>query len=383
MREIIYLDNAATTWPKPPKVVEAVVNYLNNVGGNPGRSGHSMSIEAARIVFDCRESIAKLFGINDPQKVAFTHNASYALNIVIRGFCQKPLRIVSTMMEHNSVARVLESLKDFGCDILFCPCDKNGFLDFGSFEKALYKKTDLVVINHASNVTGCIQDIKTISKLAKKYGSTLIVDAAQTAGSVPINISELGIDVLAFTGHKGLFGVQGTGGLVFSDNFDYKRIKPVFAAGTGSKSESLTHPDYLPDMLEFGTVNAAGLAGLLAGVEYVNNLGIDNIFECETFFRKMVFDELLHMENISFFGSRENSTGVVSFIIMGKDQSEIGFVLDKKYGVMTRVGLHCAPLAHQTIGTFPTGTVRISPSAMTKTNELKKAIEDIKCLATK
>ena len=381
MRKIIYLDNAATTWPKPPKVVEAVVNYLNNIGGNPGRSGHSMSVEAARVVFDCREAVANLFGISDPLKVAFTHNASYALNIVIRGLCQKPLRIVSTMMEHNSVARVLESLRDFGCDIFYCPCDKNGFLDLDRFEKALCKKTDLVVVNHASNVTGSIQDLGAIGKLTKKYGTMLIVDAAQTAGCLPINCSKLGIDVVVFTGHKGLLGLQGTGGMVFGDGFDCKRIKPVFTAGTGSKSESLSHPDFLPDMLEFGTLNAVGLAGLLAGIEYIKLQKIQSVYEKEILFRKTIFDELSQIESIKLFGSPKNSTGVVSLTIKDRDLSEIGYILDNQYGIMTRIGLHCAPLAHKTIGTFPIGTIRLSPSVMNKLEEIEETVEVIKCLA--
>lgn len=378
MQKVIYLDNAATSWPKPPEVGNAMTDFLTSVGGNPGRSGHRLSVEAARIVYDCRTQIADLLGVADPSRVVFLSNATHALNVCIRGLVKSGCRIVSTMIEHNSVARVLFQLITEGCDVEFCRCSQLGNLDIETFSNLLLKKTDFIVINHASNVTGTVQDIRTISRIAHDNGAIVVVDAAQTAGIVPINLDDMGIDVLTFTGHKGLFGPQGTGGLVFADGFDIKCFKPVFAGGTGSKSESTDMPDFLPDMLEAGTLNCPGIAGLSEGIRFVRKVGVGNIEKKEKELRFMLFSLLEEIPEVNVYGSKSNSTGVVSFTVDSCDNAVVGSRMDKDFEVMCRVGLQCAPLAHKTIGTFPFGTIRFSVSWFTQPLDISQAVQSLR-----
>lgn len=377
MHKIVYLDNAATSWPKPPEVAKAMLDFIQYCGGNPGRSGHRLSIDAARLVNDCRLEIAELFGVCDPGKVVFSMNASYSMNLALRSLAVPGCRIVSTMMEHNSVARVLESLRCSNVDVQYCHCDNQGFLDLDELVKLLRTRTHLVVINHASNVTGSIQDLEKISMIVKESGALVIVDAAQTAGITDIDVTHLMIDALVFTGHKGLFGPQGTGGIVFSDSFNANLLCTVFAGGTGSKSESTVMPKFLPDMMEPGTLNCPGIAGLLEGVRFVKKIGVGKIHASESILRSKLIDGLKNCDKINVYGSSERSTGVLSFTIQGMDNSNVGSRLDEEFAVLTRFGLHCAPLAHKTINTFPSGTVRISTSWFTTHQEIDQAIEAI------
>ncbi len=374
---MIYLDNAATSWPKPPCVSKAVFDFIEQGAANPGRSGHRMSAEAGRIVFDARDEIAVLFGMEKPENIIFTQNATHALNIAILGLATVKFRIVATSMEHNSVARVMHCLQKDGVSIDFANCDCQGTLDYGHLESLVRKGADLVIINHGSNVTGAVQDLGICSEIAHRHGAILLVDAAQTAGCVEIDMKKMGIDLLAFTGHKALMGPQGTGGLAISDDFDHKRIKTVFAGGTGSKSESLEHPDFLPDKLECGTLNATGIAGLLKGIRHIKTRGLQNISNHDQSLRNAMMEKLSCVPKTTVYGPKKG-TGVVSFTIEGKDNAQMGFLLDRQHDIMCRTGLHCSPSAHKTTGTFPHGTIRFSVSAMNTMKEIEIACQSLR-----
>lgn len=374
---MIYLDNAATSWPKPPSVPKAVFEFITKRAANPGRSGHRMSAEAGRIVFEARDELAGLFGLKKTENIIFTQNATQALNIAILGLTSAKSRIVATSTEHNSVARAMFRLQKDGASIDFANCDYKGMLDYEYLESLVAKGADLVIINHGSNVTGAVQDLKICSEIAHKHGAIILVDTAQTAGCIEIDVKKMGVDLLVFTGHKALMGPQGTGGLAISDDFDHKRIRTIFAGGTGSKSESLEHPDFLPDKFECGTLNATGIAGLLEGVRYVKVQGLQNIATHEQSLRNAMMDKLSSIPKTTVFGPREG-TGVVSFTINGKDNAQVGFLLDRQHDIMCRTGLHCSPLAHKTIGTFPQGTIRFSVSIMNTLEDIEIACQSLR-----
>jgi cysteine desulfurase family protein len=374
---MIYLDNAATSWPKPPSVSKAVFDFIEQRAANPGRSGHRMSAEAGRVVFEARDEIAGLFGLEKAEKIIFTQNATHALNIAILGLTSSKSRIVATSMEHNSVARVMRNLQEVGVSIDFANCDCQGVLDYDNLESLVSKGSDLVIINHGSNVTGAIQDLGICSEIAHKHGAILLVDAAQTAGCMEIDMKKMGIDLLAFTGHKALMGPQGTGGLAISDDFDHKKIRAIFVGGSGSKSESLEHPDFLPDKFECGTLNATGIAGLLEGIRHIKAKGLQSISVYEQTLRNAMMEKLLCLPKTTVYGPKKG-TGVISFTIEGKDNAQIGFLLDRQHDIMCRTGLHCSPLAHKTIGTFPHGTIRFSVSIMNTMEEIDIACQSLR-----
>lgn len=272
---MIYLDYAATSWPKPPEVIHAMSDYLESAGGNPGRSGHRLSIAAARIVYDAREAVAELFHMPDPMRVIFTPNVTYALNLAIRGTLKPGDHVVTSSMEHNSVMRPLRALEREGVQVTVVGCDVDGRLDLDAMRTAVTSGTRLVVINHASNVVGTILPVAEIATIAHAAGALLLVDTAQTAGIIPIDQPASGIDLLAFTGHKGLQGPPGTGGLVLSDRVDTSELSPLVRGGTGSRSEFEEQPDLLPDKYESGTPNGAGIAGLGAGIHWVSSAGLN------------------------------------------------------------------------------------------------------------
>lgn len=382
MKKFIYLDNAATSFPKPQQVMESVLHYMEKVGANPGRSGHQLSIEASGIVQHTRESLATLFNITDPQRIVFTMNATESLNTVLYGFLNHGDNVIISSMEHNSVVRPLKYLEENSVITLtIAPCDNKGFLDIDALKKLINKNTALMVLNHASNVCGTIQDVRAVKSAIG--GIPLLMDAAQTAGCYPIDVTADDIDFLAFTGHKGLLGPQGTGGLYIREGLS---VRPLKRGGTGSISESTQQPDFLPDSLESGTQNNPGIAGLGAGVDFILNEGLNKIKNHEASLTSTLLKELHGVPGLTIYGpvnaylqtatismtfdsilpTGDNHTfggcGSINLAWMeeGTPVADAGHLLDSKFDIFVRAGLHCAPLAHKTLGTFPEGTVRFS-----------------------
>ncbi len=373
---MIYLDHAATSWPKPPAVLAAMQNFFERAGGNPGRSGHRLSIEAGRIVYETREALAQFFGVSDPQRVIFTWNATHALNLAMQGLLQPGDRVVAGGMEHNAVMRPLRELEKAGVLVEIVPADAEGRLDPAGFAAALKAKTHLVVVNHASNVTGTITPVAEIAALAREAGAVMLVDAAQSAGALPIDMTVMGIDLLAFTGHKGLQGPTGTGGLLLADGFDHSQLRPLVRGGTGSRSEFEIQPDDLPDRFESGTPNGAGIAGLGAGLAWIKDFGLLALREHEVDLTARLREGLGNLPDLRLFGPADagETTGITSFTLPGKRVSEVGYCLDEEFEVLCRVGLHCAPAAHRSIGSFPEGTVRLAVGPLTTRADIDHTI---------
>ena len=382
--EIIYFDNAATSWPKPPETIAAMQNYMQNIGGSPGRSGHRLSIEAARIIFETREKLAELFNIPDPLQIVLTKNATEALNIAIFGLLKPGDHVITSSMEHNSVMRPLRMMEARGIHVTVILCDKTGLVDPAQIIAAIRKNTKAIFITHASNVTGTALPVPVIGRVAQDYGLTLCVDAAQTAGCLPIDVMEMNIDLLAFTGHKSLLGPSGTGGLYIREGLE-KNIEPLCVGGTGSRSEMETQPDFMPDRYEAGTPNTAGIAGLQAGVEFVLSKGIDEIKSKEENLTKAFIEGIRNLPGIILYGhtSVDQCIPVVSFNIDGVDPASVALDLDEHFNIMSRAGLQCAPAAHKTLGTYPTGTVRFSFSYFNTEEQIIKAIEALEQISRK
>ena len=376
----VYFDNAATSFPKPESVVNELNNYLLNIGANPGRSGHSLSIKAGEVVFGARKQLAGMFGVKNPMRVVFGFNATDALNLAIKGMVQPGDHVITSAMEHNSTIRPLKQLEADGIITLsIAEADMEGRVSARNISKLIRSNTSTVVVNHVSNVNGAIQPIAEIGEICRENNITFIVDGAQSGGYMPVNITDAKIDIYAFTGHKGLYGTQGTGGLIFADTFDYKKVKPLRAGGTGSRSSEIIQPEFLPDRFESGTLNVGGIAALAAGVKFVKEKGIENIRKHE---QKLAnyFHEKASVEVPGFksFGFNKNNTGIVSFRIGDISVSEIAGELSEKYGIMCRHGLHCAPLAHKSLGSFPEGTVRFGFGVF---NTFEEADVAVKALA--
>ncbi len=380
---MIYLDNAATSWPKPPEVLKAMTDVLGRAGGNPGRSGHRLSIEAMRLIYETREDIIRFFHASDPLRVIFASNATHAINIALQGLLKPGDHVVTSSMEHNAVMRPLRSLEKQGLNLDVIPCASDGSLDIEDVAKAIRPDTRLVVINHASNVVGTILPVAGIASLAHRVGAWLLVDASQTAGAMPINTQAMGIDLLAFTGHKGLQGPPGIGGLIIGDHVDASRIEPLMRGGTGSQSELEEQPEHLPDKFESGTPNIVGIAGLRAAMHWLENRGIEAIEVRKKELYRTLIDGLSGIPGVKLYGPLDptRATAIVSLTVDGKRVSEIGLKLDEAYGIMSRVGLHCAPAAHRTIGSFPEGTVRLAPGVFTTMHDIRTAIRAIEKVA--
>jgi len=381
-RGLCYLDWAATSFPKAPGVAEAVSRFLTEVGANPGRSAHRLSIAAARIVFEARERVARLFQVSDSRRVILLKNATEGLNLVIAALPPAGRAIVSGM-EHNAVMRPLRWLEaGRGLRIEVLPRGPRGPLDYDALERALREPADLVVLCHASNVTGEIVDLERAAAIPRGR-ARLLVDAAQTAGSVPLDMESGGIDLLAFTGHKSLLGPMGTGGLAIGERVDPGRFRPLKLGGTGSQSEKEEQPAFLPDLGESGTPNAVGLAGLEAGIRWVLDRGIASIRRREIDLAQRLIDGLRAIPGVRVFGlgDASRSAAIVSFAIAGISPSDVAFRLDERYGILCRAGLHCAPAAHRTIGTFPAGTVRFAPGPFTTRDDADAAIAAVREIA--
>jgi cysteine desulfurase family protein len=380
---MIYLDNAATSWPKPECVLEAISRHMRDVGASPGRSGHRLANEAERVRLDAREAVAKLVGVSDPMRVIFTLNATSALNLVIHGLLSPNAHAITTGIEHNSVMRPLRALEQRGVLLSIVACRPDGTLDPNMVAEHIRPQTRLIVVNHASNVCGTVLPIREIGAIARQHGAALLVDAAQTAGCWPIDVVADNVDILAFTGHKGLLGPTGVGGLVFSDRFDIGRLDPLIRGGTGSRSEHEVQPDFLPDKYEAGTPNIVGLAGLAAAVRYVLDRGVQKIRQHEQGLIQRLIDGLDRITGVHVFGTRDASrqTAAVSFRITGRSVSEVAHELDERFSIMCRPGLHCAPQAHRTLGTLPDGTVRFAPGPLSTESEIDQAVEAVSLLA--
>lgn len=380
---MIYLDYAATSWPKPPEVLRAMTNFLECSGGNPGRSGHRLSIAASRIIYQARETLAEFFHLSDSARIIFTPNVTYSLNLVLEGLLKAGDHVVTTSMEHNSVMRPLRALEANGVRLSVVRCQADGSLDLRAMEAAITPGTRLVVATHASNVTGTLMPLAAVAGIAHRAGALLLVDAAQTAGVIPIDQPALGIDFLAFTGHKGLHGPPGTGGLALGNGVELEDLAPLVRGGTGSRSEFEQQPELLPDKYESGTLNGSGIAGLAAGVRWLVSRGVEQLRVHEAGLTDELLGGLSEIPGVSVYGpsDSEKMTAVVSCRVSGLSVSEAGLRLDDEFEILSRVGLHCAPLAHKTIGTFPEGTIRLAPGPFTTRGDVRAAVAAIAQIA--
>jgi cysteine desulfurase / selenocysteine lyase len=378
---VVYLDNAATTFPKPESVYVAMDTFLRTQCANPGRSGHRMSTESQRVVSRCRRAVAELLGAPDANHVVFTLNATDALNIAIRGLVGPGDHVIATRIEHNSVVRPLEGLRRReGVEITYVDAGSDGLVEAESIARALRPQTRMVAMSHASNVVGAVQPIEEVARLLRDTPTLLLVDAAQTAGVLPISVREMGIDLLAFAGHKGTLGPPGTGGLVLGGK---ALPAPLREGGTGTVSESVAHPEELPERLEAGTLNVSGLAGLLAGVEYIAERGIGDILAHERAMSEALYRGLSEIPGASLQGPTDftRRVGPVSLTLGETDPREVAAILDTSFGIATRAGLHCAPLTHESLGTSPVGTLRLSPGPFTTEEDVQAAVDAVRQVA--
>lgn len=380
---MIYFDNAATSWPKPPGVAEAMVHFLNDVGANPGRSAHRLAVESGRIVYNAREAVAELFNAPDPLRVVFGHNVTEALNLALHGLLCPGDHVITSSMEHNSVMRPLRALEQQGVEVMVVRCSPQGFLDPADVEAVVQSNTVMIALNHASNVVGTLLPVAEVGRIARRHNLLLLVDAAQTGGAYPIDVQADSIDLLAFTGHKSLYGPTGTGGLIIGERVDVERMEPLKRGGTGSRSEYEEQPDFLPDLCESGTPNAVGLAGLEAGIRWVLERGVEAIRAHEVGLAQRLIEGLPAIPGVTVHGGHDahRQTATVSFNITGMEPSEVGLRLDEEHGILCRVGLHCAPAAHKTLGTFPVGTVRFGLGAFNTQGEVDTAVAAVGQLA--
>ncbi|WP_186422184.1 aminotransferase class V-fold PLP-dependent enzyme [Lacrimispora celerecrescens] len=372
---MIYLDNAATSCRKPEEVIKAVADAMVSLG-NSGRGAHGASLDASRLIFDTRRLIAELFHAGDPSRVAFTANSTVSLNIAIQGLFKPGDHVITTMMEHNSVLRPLYRMEEQGTELTILPADQKGKIWYEDIEKEIKQNTKAVVCTHASNLTGNINDLEIIGSICKKNGLLLVVDASQTAGVFDIDMEKMGIHVLCFTGHKGLLGPQGTGGICVRQGV---AIRPFMVGGSGVKSYLKTQPEEMPEVLEAGTLNGHGLAGLHAALLYLERTGIESIRERELFLMRRFYEGVKDIPGVKVYGdfSEKNllcRAPVVALNIGDYDSGEVADELACSYGIYTRAGAHCAPLMHQALGTVEQGAVRFSMSHYNKEEEIDEAI---------
>jgi len=378
----IYLDNAATSYPKPESVYRAVDQALRHAAGNPGRGGHDFSLAATRSVLDARDTVAGLFGITDSSRVVFTSGATEAINLALFGLLQPGDRVVTTSMEHNAVVRPLRALQDAGVEVVKVAADRTGLVASADLQQACADPTRMLVMSHCSNVTGTLQPIEALGPWCRQRGILLLVDAAQSAGIFPIDVEGHAIDLLAVPGHKGLFGPAGTGFLYVRDGLS---PRPLIYGGTGSSSSSDLQPEAMPERLESGTLNTSGLAGLKAGIEFVQLTGLETIRRHEQELLQGLLAGLRRIGGVSVFGpgAVNRHGGAVSFRLDQADPSETGFLLDREFGICCRVGLHCSPDAHKSIGSYPAGTIRVSPGYFNTQQEIDQLLEAVSSLAAR
>ncbi len=376
---MIYLDNAATTLHKPACVVEAVTRALCSMG-NPGRGAHDGALSASRTVFEARLALAELFGAESPDRIAFTANATEALNIAIKGILNPGAHVITTALEHNSVLRPLYEMEDKGVELTILPADRQGRLKEADFETAIRSNTRAIVCTHGSNLTGNLVDIGRVGQIARRHGLLLVADASQTAGVFPIDVQKMQIDILCFTGHKSLLGPQGTGGLYVREGVE---VRPLLSGGSGVQTYLRRHPPQMPTALEAGTLNAHGLAGLLAAVWYLQNTGLDAIRERELDLMESFYRQVSAIPGVTVYGdfSRRMRCPIVALNVRDYDSSQVSDVLSSQYGIATRPGAHCAPRMHQALGTVEQGAVRFSFSHYNTEEEIETAVSALRELA--
>lgn len=375
----IYLDNASTTFPKPKVVSDSIYNFLVNIGGNPGRSNHNNGMESNRLLLYARETIANFFNFNNISNVIFTSNITSSLNILINGCLKKGDHVITSSIEHNSVLRPLFKLENNNLiELSIISSNEFGFINVDDIKSAIRKNTKFIILSHASNVLGSIQPIEEIGRLCKDNDIFFILDSAQSAGVLDIDFTKLNLSALAFTGHKSLFGPQGIGGFIITDELN-EICNPYILGGTGSMSYSLDQPDFLPDKFESGTLNMPGIVGLNEGIKFINKEGLNSIYEKNSYLRNLLISNLQDIKNIQLYEdfSNSNYTSCVSFNSTKMDTAELSYELDYKYGIKNRSGLHCAPLTHKSIGSFPDGTVRLSISYFNTIEDINYTIDSI------
>ncbi len=376
---MIYLDNAATTMRKPQEVIDAVVTAMGSMG-NAGRGAHAASLGASRTVFETRERLANFFHAENPKQIVFTANSTESLNIALKGTLNPGDHVVSTVLEHNSVLRPLYALEEQGVEVTLLNSNLQGMVDYDDFEKAVKDNTRMIVCTHGSNLTGNLLDVKRIGQIAKKHGLLFVVDASQTAGVFPIDVQEMQIDILCFTGHKGLLGPQGTGGMYVREGVS---VRPLKVGGSGVQTYNKKHPSEMPTALEAGTLNGHGIAGLDAAIGYLEKEGIDNIRAKEQKLMWKFYNGVKDIPNVKVYGDFGGTErcAVVSLNIGDYDSSEVSDELLMTYGISTRAGGHCAPLMHEALGTVEQGAVRFSFSHYNTDEEVETAIRAVKELA--
>jgi len=373
----VYLDNAATTMKKPDSVKEAMLNYMEQIGCSPGRGGYQSSIEAGRLILEARKITADFFNVGDPKQIVFTHNITYALNMGIKGLLKDGDHVITTMMEHNAVVRPLKNLeKEKNIEVDYIKCDRDGSLNLIELKKAVKENTKLIVMTYASNVSGTLMPVREAAQFAQNQDLFFMLDTAQAAGVYDIDFNDLKTDFLAFTGHKALMGPSGTGGFAVSKEMA-SVLEPLIEGGTGSISDKEFQPDFLPDKFESGTMNTQGIAGLKAGIQFINDIGRENIKEHELNLTNKFISGLKDIDKVKIHGpaDAEKQSSTISISINGYDSGSLSYKLDDKYGIMTRSGLHCAPLAHKSLGTYPEGTLRFSVGYFNTSEEIDYALD--------
>ena len=374
----LYLDNAATSFPKAPGVAEAVTSFLTNIGCNINRGLYTASFEAANIVYETRELLCNLFNFTKPENVIFTKNITESLNVILKGLLKPGDHAIVSSMEHNAVMRPLASLTEKGVELSTVLCNNKGELRVSDLGLHIRPNTKAVIMTHASNVSGTILPLEEIGKLCREHHLFFIVDCAQTAGFLTIDFAKLKADALAFTGHKGLLGPQGIGGFYLNDKLA-SLVEPLIVGGTGSSSESVFQPNYMPDRYEAGTLNLPGIYGLNASLKYLLSEGITTIREKELSLAHRFIQKVQTLPGVQLIGpeQKQDRTGIVSLNFAHRDNAEVSYQLFKDFGIMTRCGLHCAPSAHQTLNTFPHGTLRFSFSHFNSIQDVDYAISSL------
>ncbi len=376
---MIYLDNAATSWPKPESVYETLGNFLRTAGANPGRAGHRMAVAAADAVARTRHLLAELTNAESPERIVFTHNATDSLNLAIHGLLRPGDHAITSSMEHNSVLRPLKTLERSGVSLTIVQADPLGYVGPSDIEAAIRPETRLIAMTHASNVTGAVMPVAEIAEIARRHDVLLLIDAAQTIGARELDVQALGVDLMAFPGHKGLLGPTGTGGLYIGPRVDVEQFQPLRSGGTGVQSEDTEQPLALPFRYEAGTVNTAGIAALGEGVAWVRDRTVSAIAASEAEWMDCLKDGLRAISGVHLFelSPLADQAAVLSFVIDGWTPADAGAVLDQSFDIACRVGLHCAPLTIETIGASPRGTIRFSPGPFTTKDEIDGAINAV------
>jgi len=379
----VYLDNSSTTFPKPKQVIDSMYKYMLDIGGNAGRGNYSNSLQSNRYLYNARETVCDFFGFDSPSNVIFTSNVTVSLNILIKGILRPGDHVITSSMEHNSVIRPLFFCKEhLKIELDIISADSAGFISINDLKNKINNKTKLVIITQASNVTGSIQNIYDIGEICNENNIFFVIDSSQGAGVIDINMKNLNANAIAFTGHKSLLGPQGIGGFILDSKFN-ESCSSLLHGGTGSLSYSLDQPEFLPDKFECGTHNLPGIIGLAEGIKYINSIGLNTIYDHNHLLINHLLNGLLNIEGITVYGdlSGKMLTTCISININSFDPSELGYHLECS-GIKARSGLHCSPLAHKTIGTYPTGTVRLSISYFTTKEEIDYTLMTLNKIAT-